>query len=101
MKKVSDEVDFLHADKHKSLLRIDTMISMEMVKHSQGSQNSKFAMSLQYLKKKLEMMLIFRMQVNIKVSYKFISILLELQSVLQGGTIIIDGHDQAFSKFSK
>ena len=54
MKKVSDEVDFLHADKHKSLLRIDTMISMEMVKHSQGSQNSKFAMSLQYLKKKLD-----------------------------------------------
>ena len=47
------------------------------------------------------MMLIFRMQVNIKVSYKFISILLELQSVLQGDTIIIDGHDQAFSKFSK
>ena len=31
MKKVSDEVDFLHADKHKSLQRIDTMISMEMV----------------------------------------------------------------------
>ena len=46
------------------------------------------------------MKLIFRMQVNIKDSYKFISILLELQSVLQGDTII-DGHDQAFSKFSK
>ena len=26
MKKVSDEVDFLHADKHKSLQRIDNMI---------------------------------------------------------------------------
>ena len=34
---------------------------MGMVKHSQSSQNSKFAMSLQYLKKKLEMKLIFCM----------------------------------------
>ena len=28
-KELSDEVDFLHADKHKSLLQIDTMILME------------------------------------------------------------------------
>ena len=26
-KEVSDEVDFLHADKHESFLQIDTMIS--------------------------------------------------------------------------
>ena len=50
-KELSDEVDFLHADKHESLLQIDSMILMGMVKHSQSSQNSKFAMSLQYLKK--------------------------------------------------
>ena len=42
-KDVSDEVDFLHAGKHKGLLQIDTMISMEIVKHSQNSQNSKFS----------------------------------------------------------
>ena len=47
----SDEDDFLRAGKHESLLQIDTMILMEMVKQSQSSQNSKFAMSLQYLKK--------------------------------------------------
>ena len=41
-KEVSDAVDFLHADKHESLLQIDTMILMEMVKYSQSSQNSKF-----------------------------------------------------------
>ena len=41
-KKVSDTVGFLHADKHESLLRIDTMILMEMVKYSQSVQNSKF-----------------------------------------------------------
>ena len=50
---MSGEVDFLHADKHESLLQIDTMILMEMVKHSQSFQNSKFAMSLQYLKKEV------------------------------------------------
>ena len=38
---------------HESLLQIDTMILMEMVKYSQSSQNSKFAMSLQYLKKEV------------------------------------------------
>ena len=44
---------FLYADKHESLLQIDTMILMGMVKYSQSSQNSKVAMSLQYLKKEL------------------------------------------------
>ena len=39
-KELSDEVNFLHADKHESLLQIDTMILMGMVKHSQSSQNS-------------------------------------------------------------
>ena len=37
----------------ESLLQIDTMILMEMVKFSQSSQNSKFAMSSQYLKKEV------------------------------------------------
>ena len=40
-----------NVDKHESLLQIDIMILMEMVKYSQSSQNSKFAISLQYLKK--------------------------------------------------
>ena len=52
-KEVSDEVDFLHADKHESLLQIDTMILTGIVRHSQSSQNSKFTMSLQYLKKEV------------------------------------------------
>ena len=46
-----DEVDLLHVGKHESLLQID---SMGMVKNSQSSQNSKFAMSLQYLKKEVK-----------------------------------------------
>ena len=48
-KEVSDAVDFLHEDKHESLLQIDPKILMGMVKYSQSSQNSKFALSLQYL----------------------------------------------------
>ena len=71
-KEVIDEVDFLHANKHESLLQIDTMILMEMLKHSQKSQNSKFAISLQYLRKTLEIKLIFCMQINIRDSYKLI-----------------------------
>ena len=51
---MSDEVGFLHADNHESLLQIDFMILKWMVKHSQSSQNSKFAMFLQYLKKEVK-----------------------------------------------
>ena len=39
-KEASDEVDFLHADKHESLLQIDTMIFNGLVKHSQSLQKS-------------------------------------------------------------
>ena len=49
-----NEVDFSPADKHESLLQIDTMILMRMIKHSQISKNNKFAMFLQYLKEELE-----------------------------------------------
>ena len=70
-KDVSDENDFLHADKHKGLLQIDTMILMEIVRHSQNSQNSKFSMSLQYLKKKVRDEVDF--WINFKVFCKLIS----------------------------
>ena len=36
-KELSDEVDFLFADKHESLLQIDSMIFIGMVKHSKSS----------------------------------------------------------------
>ena len=50
-REVNDEVDFLHAGKHENLLQIDTMILMDMIKHFQSSQNSKFTTFVQYLKK--------------------------------------------------
>ena len=36
-KEVNDEVVFLHSGNHESLLQIDTMIFMGIVKHSQSS----------------------------------------------------------------
>ena len=54
-KEVSDEdKHFFQADKHESLLQIDTMILMGTVKHFQSFQNSKFTISLQYLKKEVK-----------------------------------------------
>ena len=53
-REVNDEIDVLHAVKHENSLQIDTMILMEMVKHFQSSQNNKFTMSVQYLKKRIE-----------------------------------------------
>ena len=67
-KKVRDEVDFLHADKHQSFLQVDFNTSrikvsykvillfpllMGMIKHSQCTQSNKFSISLQYLKKEV------------------------------------------------
>ena len=90
----------MHADKQENLLQIDSMILMGMVKHSQISQNSKFALSLQYLKKEVKDEVdflqadqdqsvgnVYFKTLGIKVSYNF--------------HIIINGHDQAFSNYLK
>ena len=96
-KELSDEVDFLHADKHESLLQVDSTILMQMVKHSQSAQNNKFAMFLQYLKKEVKDKVDFlhadkqfgpQNTLGIKVSY-------------QVDIVIINGNDQAFSNYSK
>ena len=98
-KELSDKVDFLHADKHESLLQNDIMILLGMVTHSQSSQNSKFAMSLQYLKKEVRTEVDFlhadKHQNFLQVDF---NTLVNKVSYKQGDIIIIDGHDQAFSK---
>ena len=99
---MSDEVDFLQADKHESLLQIDSMILMRIVKHSQSFQNTKFAMSLQYLKKEVKDKVDFlhadKHQSFIKVYFKTLGIKVFYKVDI---IIIINGHDQAFSNFSK
>ena len=97
---MSDEFDFLHADMHESLLQIDTMILMGMVKHSQSSQNSKFAMSLQYLKKEVRDEVSF-LHVDKYQSFLQIDFNILVSIILQVDNTIIDGHDQAFSKYSQ
>ena len=88
---MSDDVDFLHAGKHESLLQIDTMILMGW-EWSSIPKVPKIA-SLQCLynisKKELEVKLIFCMYINIKVFCKVIL------SLLLGVT------KQAFSNYSK
>ena len=65
---MSDPVDFLHADKHESLLQIDTKIfdgyGQAFPKFPKKQICNVFTISL----KKLEMKLTFLMQINIKVS---------------------------------
>ena len=71
-KEVWDKVDYLHANKHQCFLQVsfntlglkDTYkvilsLLMSMVNYSQSTQNNKFAISLQYIKKKLGMEFIF------------------------------------------
>ena len=88
---MSDEVDFLHAGKHESVLQIDTMILMRR-EWSSIPKVPKIP-SLQCLynisKKELEMKLIFCMYINIKVSYKMIL------------SLLLGMAKQAFSKYSK
>ena len=63
-KEVRDEVDFLHVGNHQSFLQVDfntlgikvsykviLSLLVGMIKHSQSTQSSKIAISLQYLKK--------------------------------------------------
>ena len=70
---------------------------MGMVKHSQSSQNSKFAMSLQYLKQEV------RDEFDFLDADKHQSFRQDDFNTLgiKGDTIIIDGHDQAFLQYSK
>ena len=52
---MSDEVDFLHADEDKKVsYKLILRFLVGMFRHSRRSQNSKFAISLQYLKEEVK-----------------------------------------------
>ena len=92
---MSVKVDSLHADKHESLLQIDTMILMGIIKHSQSSQNSRFAISLQYLKQEV------RDEVNFlhgdkHQSFRQVDFNTLVSIILRADITIIDEHYQAF-----
>ena len=73
------------------------MILMGMVKHSQSSQNSKFAMSLQYLKKEVKDEVDFlhadKHQSFLKVYFNTLGIKVSYNVDI----VIINGHDQVLS----
>ena len=73
---MSDEVDFLDTDKHENLLQIDPVILMGIVKHSQSSQNSKFAMTLYNISKKVRNGVHFVHAVEHQSFYKLVLLLL-------------------------
>ena len=100
-KELSDEVDFLHAGKHESLLQSDRVILIGMVKHSQSSQNSKFAMFLQYLKKEVKYEVDFLYEDKHQSFLKVYFNTLDIKMSYKVDIIIINGHDQAFSNYSK
>ena len=53
-KEFRDEVNFLHADKHKRFLQIDIIIfGVCVTRDAKISKNNKFAISLQYLNKEV------------------------------------------------
>ena len=89
------------ADKHESMLQIDNMILMEMVKHSRSPQKNKFAMSLQYPKKQVRDDIDFlhadKHQSFLQVDFK---IYLGHRSLPQDVvlSLFMHAHDQAFSK---
>ena len=76
------------------------MILMGIVKHSQSSQNSKFGMSLQYFKKEVKYEVDFlhtgEQQSFLRVYFNSLGIKVSCEV-----DIIINGHDQAFSNYSK
>ena len=87
---------FLHAEEHESFLQIDTVGLIWMVKPSQSSQNSKFTISLLYLKQEV------KDEVGYLYADKHQRWLQSFghQRVLQGDKISIDGHDQTLLKYS-
>ena len=73
-KEVNDEVDFSYACKDDNLLQNDTMILMGMVTIiSIILKTASLQCLYNILKTKLEMKLMFCMQINIKMAYKLIS----------------------------
>ena len=78
---------FLLADKHQRFLQIDNII-LGVARHGQITQNNKFSISLQYLKKK----------VSDEVDFLH---LYEHGNFLQIDTMLFDGDGQAFPKFPK
>ena len=72
-REVNGEVDFLHPGKHEKLLQIDTMILRIWSIISKFPKIASLQCLYNISEKKIVMMLVFCMQISIKVAYKLIS----------------------------
>ena len=72
----------------KDFFKLILSFSVCVTKHAQITQNNKFAISLQYVKK----------EVSDEVDFLHAD---KHESFLQIDTMIFDGHDQVFPKFPK
>ena len=72
----------------KDFFKLILSFSVCVTKHAQVTQNNKFAISLQYVKK----------EVSDEVDFLHAD---KHESFLQSDTMIFDGHDQVFPKFPK
>ena len=66
------EFDFLPADKHESVLPVDSFFCLCVARHAQSIKNNRFAISLQNLKKNVKDEVDFWPQINIKGFFKLI-----------------------------
>ena len=87
MERGKNEVGFFLPDKHQRFLQIDAII-LGVARHAQITQNNKFAISSQCLKKKMSD------DVDLLHAYKH-------EGFLQIETMIFDGDGQAVPKFPK
>ena len=82
---MSDEVYFLHAGKHESSLKIGIVI-FDVVKNSQSSQNSNFAMSLQYHNKevrdKVDFLLADKHRIFLQVDFSTLGVKVSCKMIL-------------------
>ena len=65
---VNDELYFWHADKHQSLLKVDTIIWLCITRHAQSTQSNNL-ISLQYLKENVKDGVGFFMVIQIHVVF--------------------------------
>ena len=86
---MNDKYDFFHEDKHQSFLQASVII---FAGHSKACQkyplNSKFVISLQYLKNK-------------RKRWSWFLHADKHETILQGDTINLDGHGQASPNYQK
>ena len=91
---------FLHTDKHESLLQIDSMVLMGMVKDSQSSKIANlqclYNISKNEVKDEVDFSHADKFQSFLKAYFNFLGV-----KVSHKVDIIKNGQDEAFSNYSK